>query len=236
MIKNKTFLAIIPARAGSKRLKNKNLKILNKKPLISWTIESSLKSKYISETIVTTDSKEIQEVAKDFGAKVPFLRPSYLAQDESSSIDVVLHAVDFYSKEINKVFDYIVLLQPTSPLRDYRDLDLAIELLFKKNADAIISVCKMEHNPCWSNTLDESMSMDSFLKKEFINKRTQDLEDYYRVNGAIYICKTEKLLENKKFFLDNNIFAYEMTQEHSVDIDTELDFLIAKTLMENNYE
>lgn len=236
MIKNKTFLAIIPARAGSKRLKNKNLKILNKKPLISWTIEASLKSKYISETIVTTDSKEIQGVAKDFGAKVPFLRPSNLAQDESSSIDVVLHAADFCLKELNMVFDYIVLLQPTSPLRDYRDLDSAIELLFDKNADAVISVCKMEHNPSWANTLDESMSMKTFLKKEFINKRTQDLEEYYRLNGAIYICKTEKLLKNKKFFLDNNIFAYEMTQEHSVDIDTELDFLIAKTLMENNYE
>ena len=108
---------------------------------------------------------------------------------------------------------------------------IAIELLESKNADAIVSVCEMDHSPLWSNTLDESLSMEGFLNDEVLNKRSQDLEKYYRLNGAIYICKTEKLLEEKSFFLKNNIFAYIMNRESSVDIDESIDFKMAETII-----
>lgn len=232
MKKNKTFLTIIPARAGSKRLPNKNIKDLDGKPLISYTINAAVKSKYITETVVSTDSEKIKNVALEYGANVPFIRPKELADDHSKSIDVVTHAIDFYKKELNKEFDYVILLQPTSPLRDSNDIDNAIKYLNEKDADAVISVCEMEHNPIWSNKLNKEKSMKNFLDEKYINKRTQELDKYYRINGAIYICKIDILIKENRFFIDDNIYAHEMTQENSVDIDTHLDFILAKILLE----
>lgn len=232
MKKNKTFLTIIPARAGSKRLPNKNIKDLDGKPLISYTINAAVKSKYITETVVSTDSEKIKNVALEYGANVPFIRPKELADDHSKSINVVTHAIDFYKKELNKEFDYVILLQPTSPLRDSNDIDNAIKYLNEKDADAVISVCEMEHNPIWSNKLNKEKSMKNFLDEKYINKRTQELDKYYRINGAIYICKIDILIKENRFFIDDNIYAHEMTQENSVDIDTHLDFILAKILLE----
>lgn len=232
-MKNKTFLAIIPARGGSKRLPNKNIKELNGKPLITYTIEASLKSKYITKTIVSTDSEEIQKIASENNACVPFLRPKELSLDESKSIDVIIHALNYLKENKNEIFDYVVLLQPTSPLRNEKEIDKAIEYLKEKQADAVISVCEVEHNPLWSNTLNETKSLSNFLDKKYINSRSQDLKTFYRLNGAIYICKTEELLKENTFFINNNIFAYEMSQEKSVDIDTHLDFIIAKAIMDS---
>jgi len=119
------------------------------------------------------------------------------------------------------------LLQPTSPLRNATHIDKAIELLARKDADAVISVSNISHNPAWSNTLDESLSMKNFINKEFLKKRSQDLEKYYKLNGAIYICKTKKLLEEKSFFLRDNIFAFIMSAISSIDIDKKEDFEFA---------
>jgi len=225
MYKNKTFLAIIPARGGSKRLPRKNVLDLNGKPLIAYSIEAGLDSSYIDKVVVTSDDDEVLTISKKYGA-VTINRPDELASDAATTFDAIKHAVDNYEK-----YDYIVLLQPTSPLRDGDHIDKAIELLESKNADAIVSVCKMDHSPLWSNTLDESLSMAGFLKDEALNKRSQDLEKYYRLNGAIYICKTEKLLEEKSFFLKENIYAYVMDRENSIDIDEEIDFKIAEVIL-----
>ena len=225
MYKNKTFLAIIPARGGSKRLPRKNVLDLNGKPLIAYSIEAGLDSSYIDKVVVTSDNDEILTISKKYGA-ITINRPNELASDTATTFDAIKHAVDNYEK-----YDYIVLLQPTSPLRDRDHIDKAIELLESKNADAIVSVCKMDHSPLWSNTLDESLSMAGFLKDEALNKRSQDLEKYYRLNGAIYICKTEKLLEEKSFFLKENIFSYVMDRKSSVDIDEEIDFKIAEVIL-----
>lgn len=233
---NKKILAVIPARKGSKRLPKKNIKDLNGKPLIAWTIEASTASKYITNTIVSSDSEDILNIAKKYGAETPFLRPKHLAEDESQSIDVITHAINYYKEELNMEFDYVILLQPTSPLRTAVNIDEAIEYLIEKNAKAVISVCKMEHNPIWANTLNEEKSMKNFLDEKYINKRTQDLEEYYRINGAIYICKIDILLKENRFFIKDDIFAYEMNQEDSVDIDTNLDFILAKTVMEERNE
>ena len=225
MYKNKTFLAIIPARGGSKRLPRKNILDLNGRPLIAWSIEAGLNSKYIDKVVVTSDDDEILTISKKYGA-VTINRPDELASDTATTFGAIKHTVDNCEK-----YDYIVLLQPTSPLRNEKHLDEAVELLESKKSNAVVSVCEMEHSPLWSNTLDESLSMAGFLKDEALNKRSQDLEKYYRLNGAIYICKTEKLLEEKSFFLKENIFSYVMDRKSSVDIDEEIDFKIAEVIL-----
>lgn len=221
MNKNKTFLAIIPARGGSKRLPRKNVLDLCGKALIAYSIETGLKSKYIDKVMVTSDDEEILSISKEYGANT-ISRPEELASDIATTFDAVKHTIDNVEK-----YDYIVLLQPTSPLRNEKHLDEAIELLEQKNADAIVSVCEMDHSPLWCNTLPGDGSMKSFLKEEVLNKRSQDLDKYFRLNGAIYICKTEKLLENKGFFLNENIYAYKMDKKNSIDIDDEFDFKLA---------
>ncbi|MGE4444807.1 MAG: acylneuraminate cytidylyltransferase family protein, partial [Candidatus Altimarinota bacterium] len=215
---NKTFLAIIPARGGSKRLPRKNILDLCGKPLISYSIEAGLKSKYISKVVVTSDDNEILTISKEYGA-VTINRPEYLANDTATTFDALEHTINSLEK-----YDYIVLLQPTSPLRNEKHIDEAIALLNEKDANAVISVCETEHSPLWCNTLDEELNMSNFLSKEILNKRSQDLPKYYRINGAIYICKTEELLKNKGFFLKDKVFAYIMDKKDSVDIDEEIDF------------
>jgi CMP-N,N'-diacetyllegionaminic acid synthase len=221
MNKNKTFLAIIPARGGSKRLPRKNVLDLCGKPLIAYSIEAGLKSKYIDKVIVTSDDEEILSISKEYGANT-ISRPEELASDIATTFDAVKHTIDNVEK-----YDYIVLLQPTSPLRSEKHLDEAIEFLQQKNAEAVVSVCETEHSPLWCNTLPEDGSMNSFLKEEILNKRSQDLNKYFRLNGAIYISKTDKLLKNKGFFLKENIFAYKMDKKNSIDIDDEFDFKLA---------
>ena len=217
MYKDKTFLAIIPARGGSKRLPRKNVLTLNGKPLIVWSIEAGLQSKYIDKVVVTSDDEEILEISKKFRAET-IRRPDELASDTATTFDAIKHTVDNFEK-----YDYIVLLQPTSPLRNEKHVDKAIELLESKNADAITSVCEMDHSPLWSNTLPEDGNMHHFLRDEVKNKRSQDLEKYYRLNGAIYICKKERLLKEKSFFLEKNIFSYIMDRKSSIDVDEAID-------------
>jgi len=225
MYKDRKFLAIIPARGGSKRLPNKNILDLNGEPLIGWSIKAGKNSKYIDKVVVSSDSDKILDIAKRY--KVDTLkRPDNLATDTATTIDVLKHVLDNY-----KEYDYLILLQPTSPLRNEKHIDEAIELLEQKNANAVVSVCEMEHSPLWSNTLDSSLSMGDFLKEEVLNKRSQDLDKFYRLNGAIYICKTDKLLEEESFFLKENIFAYIMDRKHSIDIDEEIDFKLAEVLI-----
>lgn len=225
MYKNKTFLGIVPARGGSKRLPRKNMLDLCGKPLIAWSIEAGLNSKYIDKVVVSSDDDEILNISLNFGAET-IKRPVELASDTATTFDAIKHTIENVEK-----YDYIVLLQPTSPLRNAKHIDEAIELLEIKNADAVVSVCEMDHSPLWSNTLPEDGNMRSFLREEILNKRSQDLEKYYRLNGAIYICKTYKLLKNKTFFLKDNIFSYKMDKKYSIDIDEDIDFEIAKVLI-----
>lgn len=227
MHNNQTFLAIIPARGGSKRLPRKNVLNLAGKPVISWSIEAALQSKYIDKVIVTSDDDEILAIAKEGGA-IPLKRPDVLASDTATTFDATKHVVDNYEG-----FDYVVLLQPTSPLRTEKHIDGAIELLVRKSADAVISLCEMEHSPLWSNTLPKNGSMEHFISPAIVNRRSQDLELHYRLNGAVYIAKTSCLLQEKAFFLKKNIFAYKMDRMHSVDIDEDIDFYIANKLMQD---
>ena len=226
MLGDKTFLAVIPARGASKRVPRKNALLLGDKPLIAWSIEAAKKSRYIDRVVVSSDDDEILSIAKEFGADM-LKRPKELATDTATTFDTIVHVIE----NMEKSYEYIVLLQPTSPLRESIDIDEAIEMLEQKGADGVVSVCEMEHSPLWSNTLPDDMSMQNFLKDEVINKRSQDLQKYYRLNGAIYIVKIDKFLKQKSLFLDKNTFAFEMSQERSIDIDTKLDFKIANSLI-----
>ncbi len=225
---NNRFLCIIPARSGSKRLPNKNIKPLCGKPLLAWSIEAARESKYIDEIVVSTDSKEYAEIAKCFGASVPFLRPKELSLDTTTTFEVLEHCIRFY-ENLGKWFDYVVLLQPTSPLREAWHIKEACEKLITSGADSVISVCKCEHPPLWSNTLPENEDMSGFIAPEIRNIRSQDLPCYYRLNGAIFIAKTKALLESKDFFTKHTI-AYKMDTMYSSDIDSSLDFEFAHFL------
>lgn len=225
MTKQNKYLAIIPARGGSKRLPRKNVLSLAGKPLIAWSIEAALASRAIDKVVVSSDDDEILSVAADYPVDL-IKRHDYLATDTATSFDAIKHAIGLYPD-----YEYTVLLQPTSPLRSATHIDEAIKLLEDKQADAVISVCETEHNPLWSNTLPEDANMGAFLRDEVLNMRSQDLPAYYRLNGAIYICKTAELLKKNKFFLKENIYAYVMDQKSSVDIDTMMDFRWAEFLL-----
>ncbi|NRA87028.1 MAG: acylneuraminate cytidylyltransferase family protein [Rhizobiales bacterium] len=225
MIKDKKILAIILARGGSKRLPRKNVLPLNGKPLINYSIVAALNCNYIDATLVSSDDDEVLEISEAAGADI-IKRPVELATDTSNSFDAIKHAIENYAK-----FDYIVLLQPTSPLRTSQHISQAIELLVQKQADAIISVCQTEHSPLWSNVLPKNHSMTNFIADEISNTRSQDLPTYYRLNGAIYIYNVKQLLAQETLLISKNIFAYVMDIASSVDIDTKIDFDYVEFLM-----
>jgi len=225
MYRNQTFLAVIPARGGSKRLPGKNLRDLNGKPLISWTIEACLKSQYIDQVCVTSDDDDILNIAKSYKVN-PIKRPKELSGDLSTSYEALIHALKFSNK-----FDCIFLAQPTSPLRNEFHIDDAIKFFFEKKADSVIGVSKVGHSPLWSNTLKNDLSMRDFLDETIINTGSQNLPNYYRINGAIYLCKIKNMLSEKTLFLKDNIYAYKMERKNSIDIDEEIDFDLCKLYM-----
>ncbi|MFG6346185.1 MAG: acylneuraminate cytidylyltransferase family protein [Lachnospiraceae bacterium] len=223
-----SVLGVITARSGSKGIRDKNIRELNGKPLIAYTIESALQSHYIDEVMVSTDSDVYADIAKKFGAVVPFLRSNRNSEDMSKSVDVLLEVLDEYEKR-EKYFDNIVMLQPTSPLRTYKNLNEAFDLFYEKNADSVVSVCECEHNPLLSGILPDDWSLFEFIKSEN-NLRRQELQKFYRLNGAIYISKVTALKEIRSFYGENS-YAYIMKQRESIDIDTELDFEYADFLL-----
>ncbi len=225
MLDKKTFLAVIPARGGSKRLPNKNILPLNGKPLVAWSIESAKNSKYIDKIILSSDNKEVLTIGKNYDIN-NLERPDYLATDTAKTEDVVL----YHLEKLKNKPSFIILLQPTSPLRTSLHIDEAIELLNEKKADAVISVCEIDHPIEWCNTLPENKSLENFILPENLNKRSQDFPKRYRINGAIYIINTDKFLEEKTFFIKKNIYAYIMDKIYSVDIDEKVDFIIAQSI------
>lgn len=224
-------LGVITARSGSKGMKDKNIRKLNDKPLIAYAIESALQSQYIDEVMVSTDSDIYAAIAKDYGASVPFLRSNKNSTDTAKSIDVVYEVLNEYEKR-NQLFDSVVILQPTSPLRTYKNIDAAFKLFYEKEADSVVSVCECEHSPLLSNTLSADLNLFGFIKSGN-NLRRQDLKKFYRLNGAIYISKVS-ILKNIRSFYGKKSYAYIMGQRESIDIDTELDFEYAEFLIKNS--
>lgn len=231
MFKNKKFLAIIPARGGSKGIPNKNIMPICGKPLIAYTIEAAKKSKYIDEIMVSTDSDIIKVIAQQSGAKVPFLRPAELSKDNVKSIDVVMHTIDFY-KNKNISFDYVILLQPTSPLRTVEHLDKAIEKLIESNKSSLVSVCEVDENPVLMRSI-ENEKLKEVISFEGTNLRRQDLPAFYIFNGALYINSSDMIVQKKKF-VDENTIPYVMDKESSIDIDTMLDARLVELIIKES--
>lgn len=222
-------IAIIPARSGSKGLKDKNIKPLNGKPLIAYSIEAARDTRLFDEIFVSTDSEEYAQIAREWGASVPFLRSEDLSSDTASSWSVVKDALLHYQNN-GQVFDTVALLQPTSPLRTSNDIVKGYKLLNSKNSNAIISVCEMDHSPLWSNKLPDDLSLKGFINKDLVNQPRQLLPTYYRINGALYIVKVDYLMIQNDIYEDA-CYAYVMNAENSVDIDCELDFIVAESII-----
>ena len=218
------IICVIPARAGSKGLKNKNLKKLKNLPLIAHTIIQAKKSKFISKVYVSTDSDKIANVSKQYGAIVPFLRPKKLANDNSKVMDAYFYLIEKLKKEIT-IKNFIALL-PTSPLRKTSDIDKAIKLYFKKKAKSLIS-CTENPKPLeWLLKKNTKGFVKPYQKTNPIKNR-QDYEKLYVPNGSIYIFNYSILKKNKNYY-NNKTIAFEMSKEKSIDIDTIYDFKIAE--------
>ncbi len=223
------MLAVIPARGGSKGVPKKNIRELSGKPLISYTIQAAIDSKIFEKVIVSTDSKEIADIAAFYGAEVPFLRPKAISGDLTSSDDVILHALS-YMQQQGSQYNEVCKLQATSPLRNSEHLREAYSLFHEKNADFLVSVCECEHSPLWSGIIGADLRLDNFISDEVKRSCRQDLPTYYRLNGAIYMGKVKQFNINKSF-LGKNCIAYVMKQKESIDIDSQLDFTLAEIMI-----
>jgi N-acylneuraminate cytidylyltransferase/CMP-N,N'-diacetyllegionaminic acid synthase len=224
------MLAIIPARSGSKLLKNKNILKIKNKPLIAYTIEAAKKSKYVSKVVVITDSPKIALISKKYGAEIPFLRPKNISKDSSDVMDTYLYTLDFYKKK-KIIYKSFIALLATNPLRDHNDIDKAIQIFKKKKADSVIGMSEAPFPISW-NKLVKKNKIHNFNKDfDSISNRQKHTKTYIP-NGSIFILKEKKLRKYREYYFKNT-FAYIMPQKKSVDIDNYFDFKIAQFLIEN---
>ena len=226
------MIAIIPARKGSKGLPGKNIKDLIGKPMIAYSIEEALKSKHITEVVISTDCKEIEEVAVKYGAKSPFLRPEHLATDNAKAIDNYIYVIDRINKEFGYDVKDFVVLQPTSPLRKVEDIDGSIELFKGKNADSVISYTEEHHPIEWHKYITDEGKFENIFEERLINR--QEIKKSYFPNGAVFVFDYE-FIKQGKYFSDNS-YAYIMPRFRSVDVDTIEDFKYIEFLMKGGYE
>lgn len=222
-------LAIIPARSGSKGLKDKNIKLLNGKPLLAYSIEAVKESSLFDEIMVSTDSQEYAVIAQNCGANVHFLRSDELSNDTASSWDVVKEVIERY-KDLGFEFETVALLQPTSPLRTSSDIIEGYKVMEDKSANFVIAVCEVDHSPLWSNTLPDDYSLKDFIRSDVVKMPRQSIPIYYRINGALYIIKVDYLLRCTNVYSEKS-YASIMSKESSIDIDDQLDFTIAEVLL-----
>jgi CMP-N,N'-diacetyllegionaminic acid synthase len=226
------ILAITLARGGSKGVPRKNIKLLNGKPLIAYTIEEALKSKFINTYIVSTDDVEIQEVAISLGAQAPFLRPGNISGDTASSVSALQHAVHWMEENTGQQYDYVIELMCTNPTKTVEDIDSCIDMLIKTNADSVIAVHRLEdHHPLRIKKIIDGRIVD-FCLKEPLESRRQDLKpDAYIRSGSIYALKRDHLMVDNQRYGSIESRAYILPEERAVNVDTEIDFKIAEILL-----
>lgn len=224
------ILAVIPARGGSKGISRKNIKPLAGKPLIAWTIEAALHAQGIDRVIVSTEDEEIALVAKQFGAEVPFIRPLGLAQDDTPGIAPVLHAI----KQLPD-YNWVLLLQPTSPLRSVEDIEGIIQFSREEGAPSAVSVTQVSKHPFWMYQRDDQSRLQALIPNRPEITRRQDLPAAYALNGALYLARTDWLIQNQEF-IGPETLGYVMPGERSVDLDTPLDWLWVDYLIERIHE
>lgn len=227
-------LGIIPARSGSKGIPGKNIKALGGKPLLYHTIEAAKESRLLSQVILSSDDAEIIDLAKSVGLEVPFVRPAHLATDQSGSLEVVQHALNFFAEK-KEVFDAVCLLQPTTPFRENGSIDKAIQKFKDKSFDSLISVREVppEFNPHWVFEADEKACLQIATGENEIIKRRQDLPKAYFRDGSIYLTKTDVLL--KQYSLYGKRIGYIVSKgERFVNLDTPEDWIKAEKMLNEN--
>ncbi|QQZ10276.1 cytidylyltransferase domain-containing protein [Heyndrickxia vini] len=229
MYKGKKFLAIIPARGGSKGIPNKNIVNVNGKPLIQYTIEEAINSNFIDEVIVSTDNIEIASISKQLGANIPFLRPSYLAEDDSKTIDTLLYVIEEI-KKLGCLYDYVVLLQPTQPLRKVWHIDNAIKKIIESKQNSLVSISKVNDHPIFIRTIKPDNTLENLLDANSTLRR-QELPPYYKINGAIYINKIIELNQNTS--LNDNTLGFIMDSKYDLDVDTHQDLDLLKYILQS---
>ncbi|MBD5158513.1 MAG: acylneuraminate cytidylyltransferase family protein [Butyrivibrio sp.] len=227
-------IAVIPARSGSKGLKDKNIRELGGKPLLAYSVEAALKTGLFDTVHVSTDSAVYADIARRYGADVPFMRTDELSSDNATTWDAMKYVLNEYGK-LGKSFETITVLQPTSPLRTAADISEAFRFFELKKANMISSVCEMDHSPLWSNVLPADLSMEDFEKEELAYMPRQTLPTYYRENGAIYILRTEHLYNSRNIY-KNGCYAFIMDKKKSIDIDDEFDFMLVEAISGLNGE
>lgn len=232
MIEGQKVLGLVLARGGSKGLPGKNVRDLCGKPLIAWTIEAACAARCLDALVVSTDDKAIASLAKQYGAEVPFIRPPELASDTASSIDVVEHAIEFLAAA-GRTFDIVVLLEPTSPLREPSDIDGAVARLVESGAGSIVSVCRAEAtHPAFMYRLDTGAHLKPFLARQPDGLRRQELEPVYFLEGTIYASHVNVLKERRSFYHDDTI-AYEVPKWKSIEIDDMEDFIMVEAIVKH---
>lgn len=222
------LVSIITARGGSKRLPGKNIKDLCGKPLIAHTIEAALQCNSIDGCYVSTEDASIASVSREFGADVIY-RPDVLASDSASSVDVIFHALMELETRLGVLPKAFVLLQPTSPLRSVASLEGCIQGWKESEATSAVSISKMEHHP-YKCFLQKGQSFEPLIDYATLSCPVQNLPSAYRTNGAIYIVKSASFLKEKSFY-PFPMYHFQMSLEESIDIDTEIDFVMAEILM-----
>jgi len=224
-------LAVIPARGGSKGILGKNTAVVAGRPLIAWTIDVALRSQTLERVVVTTDSPQIAATARECGAEVPFMRPSELAADHTPGIAPVLHAVDWLEQHESYQPEWVMLLQPTSPLRTVEDVDAAVAMASKKDVDAVVSVCEGHQHPYWMKQIGSDGFLTDFLRLERPYARRQDLPPVYALNGAVYLIRRQVLLEQRTLYPARTM-ALVMPIERSLDVDTLWDLHLVRLVLE----
>jgi CMP-N,N'-diacetyllegionaminic acid synthase len=228
LFNGQSILAVIPARGGSKGVPRKNIRQLGGKPLLAWTIDSARKSKHIDRVVLSSEDEEIMRVAQQYGCEVPFSRPAELAEDDTPGIAPVLHVLEVLGEE----YDYLVLLQPTSPFRTAEDIDGAIERCIDGGAESCVSVVEVSKHPAWMFSVSSEGVLASLPYSNPLALIRQELDKVYALNGAIYVSSTSSLRLSGKLFIADETLAYPMPLEHSMDVDTELDFMLCELIAE----
>jgi len=225
------ILAIIPARQGSKGLKNKNTLNFNGKPLFWWTYSSAIKSRFISKVFLSTESKKIKKIAKKFNIYIPHLRPKKFATDQTSSYLVIKNSLEILKSKDKLIFDTIILLEPTSPLRNHLDIDKSIRIFKKKKLKTLVSVSRTEcQHPNFLYKKNRNGFLKPYFNKKNKNARRQTLSRVFFPDGNIYISDIKTYLKKKTFYHDKT-YALEMTKLKSIEIDDKFDFKIAEFIM-----
>ncbi len=223
------MIAIIPARGGSKGLPGKNIKPMNGKPLIAYTIEAAIKSKNIDRVIISTDDEEIAEVSRQFGGEIPFMRPAKLATDTASSIDVFKYTLERLEKDEDIKIDDFIVLQPTSPLRTAKHIDEAIDMFYEKKANAVVGYCREAHPIFWHKYIGDNGKVSNIFTGDYYGKNRQEIRTTYYPNGALFVFNREYIFNNDDYSVD--CYPYIMDRIFSIDIDTIDDFRYAEFII-----